>query len=85
MCIRDRISTGLHTDASGIYGAEDYFFYDNAIAANTTDKNTSIIVGPGQNLLVYSSAADISYVLNGFETTSEDYEVVNMTKISSEG
>ena len=79
------ISTGLHTDASGIYGAEDYFFYDNAIAANTTDKNTSIIVGPGQNLLVYSSAADISYVLNGFETTSEDYEVVNMTKISSEG
>ena len=79
------ISTGIHTDASGIYGAEDYFFYDNAIAANTTDKNTSIIVGPGQNLLVYSSAADISYVLNGFETTSEDYEVVNMTKISSEG
>jgi len=42
-------------------------------------------VGPGQNLLVYSSAGDISYVLNGFETTSEDYEVVNMTKIQSGG
>ena len=79
------ISTGIHTDATGIYSDEDYFFYGSAIAANTTDKNTSIIVGPGQNLLVYSSAADISYVLNGFETTSDDYEVVNMTKISSGG
>ncbi len=79
------ISTGIHTDATGIYSDEDYFFYGSSIAANTTDKNTSIIVGPGQNLLVYSSAGDISYVLNGFETTSDDYEVVNMTKISSGG
>jgi len=75
------ISTGIHTDQTDVYSAEDYFFYDNALAANTTDKNTSIIVGPGQNLLVYSSAGDISYVLNGFETTSDDYEVINMTKI----
>ena len=79
------ISTGIHTDQTGLYSAEDYFLYDNALAANTTDKNTSIIVGPGQNLLVYSSAGDISYVLNGFETTSDDYEVINMTKIQSGG
>ena len=79
------ISTGIHTDETGIYGAEDYFIYGSTVAANTTDKNTSIIVGPGQNLLVYSSAADISYVLNGFETTSDDYEVVNMTKIATGG
>ncbi len=79
------ISTGIHTDQTDVYSAEDYFFYDNALAANTTDKNTSIIVGPGQNLLVYSSAGDISYVLNGFETTSDDYEVINMTKIQSGG
>ena len=81
MCIRDRI----HTDQTEVYSTEDYFFYGKAVAANITDKNSSIIVGPGQNLLVYSSAGDISYVLNGFETTSEDYEVVNMTKIQSGG
>ena len=74
------ISTGIHTDTDGVYSAEDYIFYGNAIAANVTDKNSSIIVGPGQNLLVYSSAGDISYVLNGFETSSDDYTVVNSTK-----
>ena len=79
------ISTGIHTDQTAVYSDSDYFFYGKAIAANVTDKNSSIIVGPGQNLLVYSSAADISYVLNGFETTSEDYTVVNMTKVASGG
>ena len=79
------ISTGIHTDQTSVYSDSDYFFYGKAIAANVTDKNSSIIVGPGQNLLVYSSAGDISYVLNGFETTSEDYTVVNMTKVASGG
>ena len=73
---------GLEADTAEIYNGEDYLFYDNALAGNTTDKNTSIIVGPGQNLLVYSSAADLSYVVNGFETQSDDFEVINMTKIS---
>ena len=74
------VSTGIHTDQTGVYSAEDYLFYGNAVAANVTDKNSSLIVGPGQNLLVYSSAGDISYVLNGFETSSDDYTVVNLTK-----
>ena len=79
------ISTGIHTDQTGIYNDEDYIYYGKAIAANVTDKNSSIIVGPGQNLLVYSSAADLSYQANGFETSSDDYEVVNMTKIATGG
>ena len=79
------ISTGIHTDQTGIYNDEDYIFYGKALAANVTDKNSSIIVGPGQNLLVYSSAADLSYQANGFETSSDDYEVINMTKIGTGG
>ena len=79
------VSTGIHTDQTGIYNDEDYIYYGKAIAANVTDKNSSIIVGPGQNLLVYSSAADLSYQANGFETSSDDYEVVNMTKIATGG
>ena len=77
------VSTGVNTDVSAIYNGEDYLFYGKALAANVTDKNTSIIVGPGQNILVYSSAADISYSVNGFETQSDDFPVVNMTKVSS--
>ena len=79
------ISTGIHTDQTAIYSDADYIYYGKAVAANVTDKNSSIIVGPGQNLLVYSSAGDLSYQANGFEASSDDYVVVNMTKISSGG
>ena len=79
------ISSAEQTSQTGIYNAEDYLYYGNAIAANDTEKNSGIVVGPGQNLLVYSSAADLSYVVNGFESPSGDLEVINMTKISSEG
>ena len=79
------ISTGIHTDQTGIYSDADYIYHTDAVTANTTVKNSSIIVGPGQNLLVYSSAGDISYQLNGFEAPSEDYEVVNMTKVATGG
>ena len=79
------ISTGVHTDEAGIYNTEDYIFYDKEVAANTTDKNTSLIVGPGQNLTVYSSAADLSYVVTGFESPSGDFDIVNMTKTSAGG
>ena len=79
------ISTAEHTSQTGLYSAEDYLYYDNAIAANDTEKNSGIVVGPGQNLLVYSSAADLSYVVNGFESPSGDLETVNMTKVATEG
>ena len=79
------VSTGVHTDEAGIYNTEDYIFYDKQVAANTTDKNTSLIVGPGQNLTVYSSAGDLSYGGTGFESPSGDFDVINMTKTSAGG
>ena len=79
------ISSAEQTGQTGLYSDEDYLYYDNAIAANDTEKNSGIVVGPGQNLLVYSSAADLSYVVNGFESPSGDLEVINMTKSSTEG
>jgi hypothetical protein len=75
------ISTAEQTSQTGLYSAEDYLYYDNAIAANDTEKNSGIVVGPGQNLLVYSSAADLSYVVNGFESASDDLEVIQLSKI----
>jgi hypothetical protein len=55
---------------------EDYIVYDKTIAANSIDKNTGVVVGPGQSLMVYSSAADLSYSANGFEDSTSDYVVV---------
>lgn len=79
------ISTGVAVDQTALYSAEDYLYYDNAIAANDTEKNSGIVVGPGQNILVYSSAADLSYVVSGFETASDDLEVIHMSKIVTDG
>ncbi len=79
------ISTAIHTDQTTVYSDSEWIFYDKAIATKVTDKNTSIVVGPGENLLVYSSAADLSYVVNGFETASEDFLVLNMSKVNVGG
>ena len=79
------VSTGVNTDQAAIYNDEDYVFYGKSVAANSTDKNSAIIVGPGQNLTVYSSAGDLSYVVTGFESPSDDFTVVNMTKVAAEG
>ena len=78
------ITTAETTSQTGLYSAEDYMYYDAAVAANTTAKVTGVVVGPGQNVLVYSSAADLSYVVDGFESPSEDFTVVQMTKITTD-
>jgi len=57
--------------------AEDYFYFGKTIASVTTDRTTGLVVGPGQTLMVYSSAADLSYVVQGFEDTTSDFTVVH--------
>ena len=60
---------------------EDYLFYGKALSANTTDKNSSLIIGPGQSIVVYSSAADINYSLNGFEDNTSDYQIYLYSRV----
>lgn len=55
---------------------EDYVVYGKSISANSTDRITSLVVGPGQSVMVYSSAADLSYVVQGFEDTTADFTPV---------
>ena len=85
--VTDEIGTGDKAGATArtYANAEDYIAYDVSVAANTYDKVTGIIIGPGQNLLVYSSAADLSYVVDGFETASEDYTFLLNAKNSGGG
>ena len=79
------ISTGIQTSATGVYNVSDYIYYDKAINGNVTDKNSSIVVGPGQNLVCRAANTGVSFVVNGFESNSSDYEVVNMTKTTTDG
>ena len=64
---------------------EDYIAYGTSVAAYGYDKVTGIIIGPGQNILVYSSSADLSYVVSGFETASEDYTFLLNAKNADDG
>ena len=76
------IGTGqsIGATATTYVNDEDYFAYGKAIAANAVDRTTGIVVGPGQNVLVYSSAADISYNVTGFESQSDDYTQILNSK-----
>ena len=62
---------------------EDFIAYDKALNANSTDKNTGVVVGPGQNILVYSGANTVNYVVDGFESASDDYVTILNEKSQS--
>lgn len=77
---RSLITPSAVTTNTTVDDAADYLFYDKAISGNVTDKNSGIVVGPGQNLIVYSTANTLSYVLNGFEDNTSDFTVVQYTQ-----
>ena len=56
---------------------EDYIYYGKSVSANSNDRTTGLVVGPGQSIMVYSSVADLSYVLQGFSDTTSDFAVVH--------
>lgn len=61
--------------------AEDYLFYDKSIATKVTDKNSGIVVGPGQSLVVYSSTTDLNFVLNGFLDSTTDFTITSYSRV----
>jgi hypothetical protein len=75
------IAAGTRSFAQGSSYADinvaDYILYDKAITANALDKTTSIVVGPGQSLMVYSTLATVAYTVNGFEDSTTDWTTVH--------
>jgi hypothetical protein len=72
------VSDAVHVDVDEAE-SQDYLLYDKSIANNDQQRDTAIVVGPGQNLLAYASA-QIAVAVQGFETASSDYEVVHLPK-----
>ena len=64
--------------------AEDYLYYNNELGPYTTHKNSSIIVGPGQSIVVYSEDALIGYNLNGFEDATNDYDILLYSRVATD-
>ena len=63
----------------------DYILCDKALAGNSTDKNTGIVIGPGSSIMVYSTANTISYVVNGFVDVTSDWTTVQYAYTSQTG
>ena len=61
----------------------DYIFYDTALAANTTNKHSGIVVGPNSHIIVYASSADLTFQLNGFENAASDFLAVQYNQDTS--
>jgi hypothetical protein len=79
----DTVSTAVHV---GVTGTEnhDWLHYDLSVADNTQQRDTAIVVGPGQNLVAYGSA-QVNVLVQGFETASSDYTIVHLPKEEGEG
>ena len=76
---------GIGATSTTYVKTEDYIHYGKAIAANSSDRTTGIVVGPGQNLVVYASDTNIAFQVNGFESVSEDYTVLGNAKTAESG
>jgi len=78
------VSDAVHVDVDEAEN-QDYLLYDKSIANNDQQRDTAIVVGPGQNLLAYASA-QVAVHVQGFETASSDYELVHLPKdVADEG
>ena len=76
---------GIGATSTTYVKTEDYIHYGKAIAANSSDRTTGIVVGPGQNLIVYASDTNIAFQVQGFESVSEDYTVLGNAKTAESG
>ena len=76
---------GIGATSTTYVKTEDYIHYGKAIAANSSDRTTGIVVGPGQNLVVYASDTNIAFQVQGFESVSEDYTVLGNAKTAESG
>ena len=76
---------GIGATSTTYEKTEDYIHYGKAIAANSSDRTTGVVVGPGQNLIVWASDTNIAFQVQGFESVSEDYTVLGNAKTADSG
>lgn len=65
--------------------AEDYIAYGKSLSANSFDKLSGIVLGSGHSLLVQSSSADLSFVVDGFEDVTNDWTTVQYQQGGTQG
>lgn len=64
------------TDATDL-ADDDYIYHNYAIAANSSNTHSGIVVGPASHLVVYASTGDLTFQVNGFENNVGDFTYVD--------
>ena len=67
------VSVSSVTSSGATLETKHYLRKDNAITANTTEEIKSLVIGPGQRLVVENNDADCSFTLVGFEDSSTGF------------
>ena len=62
------------TDSTAI-GDDQYYVNTKDLAANATEKQTSIVLGPGESIVVNSATQHNTFILNGFSETSNEFTI----------
>ena len=66
------------TDSTAI-GDDQYYVNTKTLAANATERVTSLILGPGESIVVNSATQHNTFILNGFSETSGEFTVGHST------
>ncbi|BCV00703.1 MAG: hypothetical protein CM15mV36_1930 [Caudoviricetes sp.] len=70
---RSTVTVSSVTSSGATVETKHYIRKDNAITANTTEEIKSLVIGPGQRLVVENNDADCSFTLVGFEDSSTGF------------
>ena len=67
------------TTETTVLEAQHYIVDDKNVASGTYDRVTSIVLGPGESLIVKASAQNNVFTLDGFEDATTELNVRNYT------
>ena len=82
---RTTVTIGSITTATTAVETKHYIRKDNTLAQDVTEEIKSLVIGPGQRLVVECAAAEASFALIGFEDASSEFTLRTYGQTASGG
>ena len=82
---RTAVTVSSITTATTAVETKHYLRKDNSLAQDTTEEIKSLVIGPGQRLIVECAAAEASFALIGFEDASSEFTLRTYGQAASGG
>ena len=82
---RTTVTISSITTATTAVETKHYIRKDNTLAQDVTEEIKSLVIGPGQRLVVECAAAEASFALIGFEDASSEFTLRTYGQAASGG